>query len=308
MRIQVTGTELYVDMDGPQLRVDGDRLVEHPTVVVLPGGPGFDQGYLRPGLGALSSDAQMIFVDLRGQGRSGRPPVETCTLERMADDVAELCALLGIGKPVVFGHSAGGFVALHLALRHPGLASGLILCNTAPTLAPLPDDNPPPSLAERSSVEAVEVATRLFGGDFSPETLDAFARLVAPYYAGPQHMDIPGHLLALSGFADDVASYFFGVLAPHYDLRPHLRRIAVPTLVIVGGYDWVCPPVSGRALAAGIPDARLVQIPAAGHFSFSEEPHAFRDVVRDFIKDRVPADREPDQRPTGSADTLHQRA
>jgi proline iminopeptidase len=284
MRIHVNGTELYIDVDGPELRVDGDRLAGRPTIVALHGGPGFDQGYLRPGLGALSADAQVVFVDLRGQGRSGRPPVETCTLEQMADDVAELCALLGIGEPVVFGHSAGGFVALHLALRHPGLASGLILCDTAPTLAPLPDDNPPPTLAARSSAEAVEVAARLFGGDFSPETLDAFARLVFPYYAGPQHMQVPGHLMSLSGFAGEVASYFFGVLAPRYDLRPHLKDISVPTLVIVGGYDWVCPPAGSRILAAGIPGALLAEVPAAGHFSFSEEPRAFCGTVRDFLR------------------------
>lgn len=284
MRIEVNGTELYVDVDGPQLRVDGDRLVERPTIVVLHGGPGFDQGYLRPGLGALSVDAQVVFIDLRGQGRSGRPPMQTCTLEQMADDVAQLCALLGIDAPVVFGHSAGGFVALHLALRYPGLASGLILCDTAATLAPQSDDDPPPSLAERSSAEAVRVAGRLFGGDFSPESLDAFARLVAPYYAGPDHMAVPGRLMSLSGFSGDVASYFFGVLAPRYDLRPQLKDISVPTLVIVGKYDWVCPPVNSRTLAARIPNAALVEIPSAGHFGFSEEPEAFGDAVRGFLR------------------------
>lgn len=73
--------------------------------------------------------------------------------------------------------------------------------------------------------------------------------------------------------------------------------------MIVGGYDWVCPPVNGRALAAGIPDARLVEIPAAGHFPFSEEPENFRTVVREFIRDRDPAGREPDLRPTEPAGT-----
>ena len=88
----------------------------------------------------------------------------------MADDVAALCAALGIERPVVFGHSAGGFVALHLALRHPELPAGLILCHTAPTLAPLPDPHPPPGPAERGGPEAAAAAARLFGGDFSPET------------------------------------------------------------------------------------------------------------------------------------------
>lgn len=74
------------------------------------------------GLDPLAAAAQLVFVDLRGQGRSSRPPLATCTLEQMADDVAELCHALGITSPVVFGHSAGGFIALHLALRHQDCA------------------------------------------------------------------------------------------------------------------------------------------------------------------------------------------
>ena len=65
----------------------------------------------------------------------------------MADDVADLCDRLGISRPVVLGHSAGGFVALHLAVRHPGLPVAWCLTNTAATLAPVPDDDPPPGLA-----------------------------------------------------------------------------------------------------------------------------------------------------------------
>jgi proline iminopeptidase len=162
----------------------------------------------------LAEYAQLVFVDLRGQGRSARPPVDSCTLEQMADDVAELCDRLGISAPIVLGHSAGGFVALHLALRHPHRVGALVLCDTSPTLLPLPDDDPPPSLAQRTSPAAVEVAQRLFGGDFSAQTFHAFGELVAPGYAAPEHPDIPGQLLSLSGFAADVAHHFFTVLAP----------------------------------------------------------------------------------------------
>ena len=163
------------------------------------------------------------------------------------------------------------------------MASGLILCDTAPTLAPLPDDNPPPSLAERAPAESLTVAARLFGGDFSPEGIDAFVRLVAPYYAAPQHMEIPRQLMSLTSFAGDVARYFFSELAPHYDLRQKLSSVSVPTLVIVGGYDWVCPPAASRVLADEIPGAGLVEIADAGHFPFSEEPSLFGDAVHDFL-------------------------
>ena len=293
MKIRVNGTELYVDIDGSQLRLEEGRLVERPTILALHGGPGFDQGYLRPGLGLLRDDAQLVFVDLRGQGRSGRPPVETCTLEQMADDVAALIDRIGLTDPIVFGHSAGGFVALHLALRHPRHVRALILCDTAPTLVPLPDDAPPPSLAERSSPEAVAIAGRLFSGDFSDETLEAFGRLVAPYYAGPRHMDVPGQILPMSGFARDVAEHFFGVLAHEYDLRPRLAQISAPTLVVVGSHDWVCPPVASRTLAAGIPGTSLVEFPEAGHFAFSEVPDAFQEAVRTFLTDTLQLDTGP---------------
>lgn len=295
MRVSVNETELYIDVAGSQLGIEADRVVERPTIVALHGGPGFDHAYLRPGLDPLASHAQVVYVDLRGQGRSGRPPVRTCTLEQMADDVAQACRLLGIAAPAVFGHSAGGFVALHLALRHPDSVGALILANTTPTLAPMPDDNPPPGLAERASPEAAEIAGRLFGGDFSAEMQDAFARLVAPFYAGPRHTDVPGRLLPLSVFSPDVARYFFGVLAGSYDLRPRLAEIGVPTLVISGGCDWVCPPVGQRTLASMIPNAGLVELPEAGHFAFAEEPAEFQRAVLAFLASVTPPATAPDE-------------
>jgi proline iminopeptidase len=201
----------------------------------------------------------------------------------MADDVAELCDRLGIAEPVVFGHSGGGFVALHLALRHPGATSALILCDTNATLRPLIDNDPPPSLAERTSPDAAALAARMFGGDFSADTMRAFGEQVAPAYAGPQHLDVPGQLFPLSSFTGEVAQHFFGTLAPGYDLRPQLAQIGVPALVAVGRYDWVCPPVASRILAAGIPNAELVEFTESGHFPFAEEPAAFQAAVGKFL-------------------------
>lgn len=280
MRININDITLYFDTAGSELAVEGEQLQARPTVVVLPGGPGFDHGYLRPGLAELAADAQVVFVDLRGQGRSSPAPAQSCSLEQMADDVAALCRALAIECPIIFGHSAGGFVALHLALRHPKLPAGLILCHTTPTLAPLPDPQPPAGISQRAGAEAANVAARLFAGDFSPETAEAFARLVFPHYAAPGSEHVPGRLMALSKINTDIAAHFFSHLAPSYDLRPRLAEIAAPTLVVVGHHDWVCPPAGGRAITAAIPNAQLVELPDAGHFGFSETPQPFLAAVR----------------------------
>jgi proline iminopeptidase len=283
MRATVDGTALFFDVVGGGLEVDVDRLRARPTIVVVHGGPGFDHSYLWAGLAPLADEAQLVFVDLRGQGRSAPVPVESVTLERMADDVAALCELLGIERPIVFGHSAGGFVALHLALRHPHVAGGLILCATSPGFVPLPDDDVPPGPLERGGREAAVAAQRLFAGDLSPDVQEAFGRLVAPLYSGPTHEDVPARLFALTRLDADIAGHFFRQEAARYDLRARLAEIAVPTLVLAGGADWVCPPAASRLLAAAIPDTELVEIDGAGHFLFSEEPADFLHAVRAFV-------------------------
>jgi len=250
---------------------------EGPLVVAIPGGPGFSHGYLRPALDPLADTARVAFVDPRCTGRSPAAPIETCTLEQGADDIAEL----GLGPSIVFGHSAGGFVALTFALRHPELVLGLVLCETGPSLAPVSDDSPPPSLRERAGPEAADVARRLFSGDRSAE-LD-FVRLVTPYYAGPEHMDVPAAVFRLSSINGAVTQHFFSRLASSYDVTPRLGEISVPALVTVSAWDWVVPPVRGRALAAGIPNAQLVEFAESGHLPYAEEPALWERVLREYL-------------------------
>ena len=71
MRITVNDTELYFDVEGPALVPDGPTMRERPTMLVLHGGPGFDHAYFKPALSALADTAQVVYLDLRCQGRSG---------------------------------------------------------------------------------------------------------------------------------------------------------------------------------------------------------------------------------------------
>jgi proline iminopeptidase len=98
MRVAVNGAELYLDVEEAALVPGGQAMRERPSLVLLHGGPGFDHACFKPYLAALADIAQLVYRDLRGQGRSGRPPLATCTLERMADDVAALCRVPDIRR------------------------------------------------------------------------------------------------------------------------------------------------------------------------------------------------------------------
>jgi proline iminopeptidase len=285
MRAKLNGTEIYFDVDGTGLQVTNGHFAEKPVIIALHGGLGFDHGYLRHGLGPLHDHAQVIYVDLRGQGRSGRPDLASCTLEQLADDVAALCDSLGIGRAFILGHSAGGFVAMHAALRHPPLVAGLILCGSTPTMRPLPDEegDPAPTLKARASPDELAIAARIYSGDITLESITAFLDSIGPYHFAPSHMHLFDRVLKASSFTIEMMQHFMSTIAPSYDLRPSLERIAAPTLVMVGRYDWVCPPRASRAIARGIPGAQLVEFDNAGHMVFSEEPAQFLDAMAGFL-------------------------
>lgn len=286
MRAIVNGTEIFFDLEGGGLHWTGDAYIEKPCVVALHGGPGFDQGYLRPSFTPLASECQILFVDLRGQGRSGRPPLETCSLEQMADDVAALCSELGLVRPIVFGHSAGGFVALQLAVRHPGLPGGLVLCGTtaATNVGIAASADGAPTLAARAGPAAMEAAARVFSGDITERTITTFFDLVGEYYGAPGNADLVRALLRRTRPNVPMMRHFIHAVAPSYDVRNRLGGIAVETRVLVGAHDWVCPPSASEVLAAVIPRAKLERFGESGHMLFAEEPARFRATMLSFLK------------------------
>lgn len=279
MRIRVGGIDLYFDVAGPELVADAGRLVGRPVIVALHGGPGFDHGYLKPALAPLSQWAQVVFLDLRGQGRSQKADAATVTLDTMADDVAGFCAALGIERPIVLGHSVGGHVALTLALRHPDKVAGLVLANAA---ARFDLGTSLALLEQRAGRAARDSAAAVFGGDLSPATLQTYLDLVLPNYT---HVSTAAALadLGLSGFDPQVAETYFVHSLPHYDVRARLPELAVRTLVVAGDSDWLNPLALARETAEGLANAELAILPQAGHLACNEHPAAVAALVHRWL-------------------------
>jgi len=74
-------------------------------------------------------------------------------------------------------------------------------------------------------------------------------------------------------------------LPVEWDVRDRLRTIETAALVIVGTYDFICPPRYAYEIHAGLPNARLRELHDSGHFGHVEEPDEFADAVLDFVYD-----------------------
>ena len=71
MKVAVNGVELFFDVEGAKVRPDGPWMRDRPTVILLPTGPGMDHSLYKDNVGpALAEDVQVIYLDLRGAGRS----------------------------------------------------------------------------------------------------------------------------------------------------------------------------------------------------------------------------------------------
>jgi len=276
MHVEVSGTWLWFDVDGPALVPDGSRLRERPTVILVHGGPGsYDHSYFKPHFERLTDVAQVVYVDLRDHGRSARHAPAHWNFEVCADDLRAFCDALGIVRPVVLGHSMGGCIAMLYGARHPDHAGALILQSTMARfdLGRLVD-----GFRRVGGDEVAELARRDYSGD--PVTDDEWAKVFAAF--GPQ---VPSQEeLARRIRNTDLGPSGMELLC-HLDIVDQLPRISSPTLVCVGEVDPVTPVTAAREIAEALPEkvGQLEEIDGAGHFPWLDRPDRYWSLISTFV-------------------------
>jgi len=103
--------------------------------VLLVHGLGCDHTYFAPQFAHFARRGhRVVAVDLRGHGKSDKP-YQRYHVQLFANDLAWMCAQIGVEKPVVIGHSMGGVIVLALALRYPDVPSAIVMVD-APVVRP----------------------------------------------------------------------------------------------------------------------------------------------------------------------------
>lgn len=278
MYIDVNGAQIFFDVVGARLMPSGDEMVERPTLLVLHGGPGYDHSTLRPYFDRFADAYQVVYLDHRGCGRSTADQA-TWHLDQWADDVATFCTALGIEKPLVFGQSFGGMVAMHYAARHPDAPSKLILSSTA---------------ARFLLDETVAYATKLGGADAGQVARDFFTTPTEAGYAHYADVVLPlynqkpaGEEASFRNWAiqrPEVTVHFFANEMMAMDLRPGIAAIECPTLVLGGAEDPVTPVICSQEIAAAIgANARLEIFEGCGHGVHRDNPDGAETMMREFL-------------------------
>jgi pimeloyl-ACP methyl ester carboxylesterase len=281
MYVTVNGARLYFDVEGAGLVPDGPRMREKPTLLLLHGGPGFDHTMYKPAFSQLADIAQVIYLDQRGQGRSGGDDPATWTLAQWGDDVKGLCDALGIEKPIVFGGSFGGFVAQSYATRHPEHPGKLILASTAAKIiyeevfrafervgGKAARDVAEPYWLEPTMERRLKYLEKCFPlyNTRAKSDPDALKRAILDHNVG----------LAFNGPNNEQG---------RMDFRADLARVRCPVLVLAGDTDPIMPIVLSETMAQCLPQhlLRFERFENCGHGVHRDDPErAFR-VLREFI-------------------------
>ncbi|HET6411306.1 MAG TPA: alpha/beta fold hydrolase [Anaeromyxobacter sp.] len=211
---------------------------------------------------ALSGRARIILFDKRGTGASDRVKV----LPRLAERVDDLGALLDAVRSrgaILVGFSEGGPLSVAFAATRPSRVRALVLVGAFARMAAASDHSPGWSEPEVASLRAY--IQKAWGSGATMRALVPERHLTDVVRAWAARAEQEG---ASPGAALDLLEMNLDI-----DVRPLLPRVRAPAVVLHATGDRVVRVGNGRALAAAIPDARLVEMPGDDHaFLFGGRP------------------------------------
>lgn len=282
--------EGYISTNGGKLFYSQYGIKSKQPVIVLHGGPGLDQSYLLPQMQELAANNQVIFYDQRGSGRSLGFALDahSINMKNFVKDLEAVRKQFGYKKIILVGHSWGGLLAMRYAILYPDRVSKLILVSSAPAdyagfksffaeyekrTAPL-----------KHKLDNLENSTEFKHGD--PTTVIEYYRTVfATYFYQPTDVSkLSLYFTQQSALNGRKIGQIFGeTYLNRYDLKPELKKLSVPTLIIHGVNDIV-PITTARETHAAIASSQIVELKDCDHFPYIEQPKEFFKVIAKFLR------------------------
>jgi proline iminopeptidase len=264
-------------------------------LIAVHGGPGLDHYYLLPGLEPLAETNRLILYDQRGLGGSTAPlDSMSISMTRFLDDIDAVRARVAeVDRVTLVAHSWGAIPALLYAMRWPQRLDGLILINPVEPGQRYAEEAAAAQNARRRPEDAAAIdsilATPAFRAGDPRVRSELFFHVFRGTFADPTIADSafrPALHERTAAQGANVATLLMTPLAG-LDFWEQLPELEVPVLIVQGVEDAI-PVAMAREMAAALPNARLVEIAAAGHFPFVERPTETFAAINAFLREREP--------------------
>ena len=272
--MKINNCELHVEQYG----VENEQ-----SIIFIHGAPGL--GDCRADKNAfirLADKFRLVFVDMRGSGRSEEIP--PYTHEQWTSDIEELRKTLNLGKIILHGGSYGGFLTMEYAIRYPDNISHALLRDTAA-------NNKYSEISNRTALEAdlpgvtEDLITRLFDGHVeSDEELKEMFYAILPLYTVEYDPEKGKERVDDIFYHYKTHNYAFNTNQIHYDLTERLQSLSTPFLISVGRHDWITPVEASEEIARNVKNCKLVIYENSGHSPHVEENEKYLQEVREFLK------------------------
>jgi pimeloyl-ACP methyl ester carboxylesterase len=209
---------------------------------------------------ALSKHYKLVLWDMRGHGQSDYPEDPAAYSEALTiSDMAALLDEVGATSAIVGGLSLGGYMSLAFYRSHPERVRALLIIDTGP------------GFKNEDARDAWNKRAHDTGDRFEREGL-AVLQSLSRERSSVSHRDASGLARAARGMLTQRDA----------SVMESLPAIKVPALVIVGADDTPFLAASDY-MAAKIPGAKKMIIPAAGHAVNIDQPQAFVEAVLPFL-------------------------
>lgn len=221
-----------------------------------------------------SQGFRCIGIDLRGFGKSDKP-YTGYSYDRLADDIYAIVQTLKLENFALVGHSVGGAISIRYMARHNnyGVSKLVLLAAAAPSFTKRPN------FPYGNTVEQVNTLIQDTYKD-RPKMLSGF-----------------GDLFFFKYVTEPFSAWFFqlGLEAAGYStaavlgslrdesLFSDLEKIKVPTLILHGVHDQVCPFPLALAMKKDIQNSKLIPLENSGHGLFWEEWEKVNKELAEFI-------------------------
>lgn len=253
----------YVDVFGERMAYYEGGKRSATTVILLPN-LGWDSHAWAQNFDPLARDYHVIAVDPLGFGRSAKPLLDY-KMDTWTDLLNEFMSMKRIARATFAGAVMGGALAVQMALDYPDRVQAVVVAASNSGPGPHEGGMEIPSSPSLSGTRANLLA--LFHD--SSLVTDAFVRNRFAFRLRTNDgYTIQRHL------ADHRVPYSVQELA----------RIRVPALVVWCRQDRITPLSWGESYAAAFPQGRLAVLDSCGHMPNLEQPEAFNDTVREFLR------------------------